>query len=143
MGVNRLNIYAGIQGFCIVRDAHERALNLPSGRYEIPLLLADRLLTPRGQLYYPVSDNPEKPWVPEVFGDIILVNGKALPYLEVEPRKYRFRFMNGSNGRFYRVGLSNHGEFHVIGNDQGLLSQPAAVKRLPLEIGRASCRERV
>jgi spore coat protein A, manganese oxidase len=132
MGINRLNIYAGVQGFCIVRDAHERALNLPGGRYEIPLLLADRLLTPQGQLYYPVSDDPQKPWVPEVFGDIILVNGKALPYLDVEPRKYRFRFMNGSNGRFYRVGLSNHGEFHVIGNDQGLLSQPVAVKRLPL-----------
>jgi spore coat protein A, manganese oxidase len=95
----RLNIYAGMQGLFIVRDAQEAALNLPSGKYEIPLLIADRLRGKDGRLIYPVSEHPERPWVPEVFGNAILVNGKLLPYLDVEPRRYRLRMMNGSNGR--------------------------------------------
>jgi spore coat protein A len=132
MGINRLNIYAGMQGLFIVRDAQEAALNLPSGKYEVPLLVADRLLGKDGQLVYPVSEHPERPWVPEVFGNAILVNGKLLPYLDVEPRRYRLRIMNGSNGRFYRLSLANKNEMHVIGNDQGLLNAPVAVKRMPL-----------
>jgi spore coat protein A len=132
MGINRLNIYAGMQGLFIVRDAQEAALNLPSGKYEVPLLIADRLLRKDGQLVYPVSEHPDRPWVPEVFGNAILVNGKLLPYLDVEPRRYRLRIMNGSNGRFYRLSLAGKNEMHVIGNDQGLLSVPVAVKRVPL-----------
>jgi spore coat protein A, manganese oxidase len=132
MGINRLNIYAGLQAFFIVRDPREDALQLPSGRCEIPLLLADRLLTADGQLIYPVSPNPQRPWVPEVFGNAILVNGKLLPYCEVEPRKYRLRVMNGSNGRFYRVSLAGNPELHVIANDQGLLPAPVSAKRVPL-----------
>ena len=132
MGINRLNIYAGMQGLFIVRDAHEAALHLPSGKYEVPLLIADRLLSTDGQLVYPVSEHPDRPWVPEVFGNAILVNGKLLPYMDVEPRRYRLRIMNGSNGRFYRLSLANKVEMQVIGNDQGLLSAPAAVKRVPL-----------
>jgi spore coat protein A, manganese oxidase len=132
MGINRLNIYAGMQGMFIIRDRREDPLQLPSGKYEIPLLIADRLLNTDGQLRYPVSQFPDRPWVPEVFGNAILVNGKLLPYLEVEPRRYRLRLFNGSNGRFYRFSLSNKAEFQVIGNDQGLLEAPATVKRLPL-----------
>jgi spore coat protein A, manganese oxidase len=58
MGINRLNIYAGLFGSFVIRDAAEDALHLPSGKYEVPLALFDRLLTPDGQLYYPVSDKP-------------------------------------------------------------------------------------
>jgi spore coat protein A, manganese oxidase len=132
MGINRLNIYAGMQGFFIVRDAAEASLNLPAGKYEVPIMVCDRLLRTDGQLEYPVSENSKLPWVPEVFGNAILVNGKLLPYLEVEPRTYRLRIMNGSNGRFYRFSLSNKSEFHIIGNDQGLLSSPVATHRVPL-----------
>ena len=132
MGINRLNIYAGMQGLLIVRDAQESALHLPSGKYEVPLLIADRLLSKDGQLVYPVSEHPDRPWVPEVFGNAILVNGELLPYLDVEPRRYRLRVMNGSNGRFYRLSFENKHEMQVIGNDQGLLSTPVAVKRVPL-----------
>ncbi len=132
MGINRLNIYAGLQGFFIVRDAREDSLRLPAGRYEIPLMISDRQFTRDGQLFYPVSPDPDRPWVPEVFGNAILVNGKLLPYHEVEPRRYRLRLMNGSNGRFYRFALSNRAPFHVIANDQGLLPAPVAARRLPL-----------
>ena len=132
MGINRLNTYAGMQGLFMVRDEQERSLNLPSGKYEVPLVITDRLLSTDGQLIYPVSEHPGAPWVPEVFGDAILVNGKLLPYLDVEPRKYRLRIMNGSNGRFYRLALENRATFHVIANDQGLLPMPVPVQRLPL-----------
>ena len=132
MGINRLNIYAGLQGFCVVRDPHEDGLDLPRGNYEVPLMVSDRYLKTDGQLDYPVSEFPDRPWVPEVFGNAILVNGKLLPYFEVEPRKYRLRIMNGSNGRFYRFSFSNKSAFHVIGNDQGLLSAPVAAARVTL-----------
>ncbi len=118
-----------------MRDQVEDALNLPSGKYEVPLMIFDRLITPDGQLYYPVSEKPGAPWVPEVFGDAILVNGKLFPYLEVEPRKYRFRVLNASNGRFYHLAFQNGLSFHQIGTDQGLLPAPVAVKSLMLAPG--------
>ena len=135
MGINRLNIYAGLLGVAIIRDKFEDALNLPSGKCEIPLTIFDRLITPEGQLFYPVSGDPHAPWVPELFGDAILVNGKLFPYLEVEPCKYRFRILNASNARFYRFSLSNGLNFHQIGSDQGLLPAPVALKYLMLSPG--------
>jgi len=83
-------------------------------------------------LNYPVSGDPKSPWTPEVFGDAIVVNGKIFPYLEVEPRKYRFRVLNGANGRFFHLSLSNNLPFHQIGTDQGLLPAPVEVKRVVL-----------
>jgi spore coat protein A len=135
MGINRLNIYAGLQGMFLIRDAVEDALNLPSGKYEVPLLICDRLLRKDGQLDYPVSAIPARPWVPEVFGNVVLVNGKVMPYLNVEPRKYRLRILNGSNGRFYRLSFGEGHEFHMIGSDQGLLEAPVPLKRVQLSPG--------
>lgn len=132
MGINRLNTYAGLQGLFLVRDAAEDALNLPKGEYEIPVLLCDRFLRSDGQLDYPVSDDPKSPWVPEVYSNVILANGKLSPYLKVEPRRYRFRVMNGSNGRFFRLSFGNMLEMNVIGSDQGLLEAPIKTKRLLL-----------
>ena len=60
-----------------------------------------------GQIEYPVSPDPKAPWVPEIYGNAMLANGKLFPYLEVEPRKYRFRVMNGSNARFFRLSMGN------------------------------------
>jgi spore coat protein A len=135
MGINRLNIYAGLQGLFIVRDGVEDALNLPKGKYEVPLLVCDRMLRTDGSLEYPTSGDPKSPWVPEVFGDAMLVNGKLAPYFEVEPRKYRFRIMNGSNGRFFRFSFGDLREFQQIGSDQGLLGAPLTAKRLVLAPG--------
>jgi spore coat protein A len=132
MGINRLNIYAGLLGTFFIRDAVEDSLPLPRGTAEIPLVLYDRMLTREGQLLYPVSDKPHAPWVPEVFGDAILVNGKLFPYLEVEPRKYRLRLLNASNGRFYHLSFSSGLAFHQIGTDQGLLQAPVPLASLAL-----------
>jgi spore coat protein A len=130
LGITRLNIYAGLFGLFFVRDAFEDGLNLPKGKYEIPLTIYDRFFDREGQLYYPISPEPDEPWVPEVFGDTILVNGKIFPYLDVEPRKYRFRLLNAANGRFFHLTLSNGQEFHQIGTDLGLLPAPVALKSL-------------
>lgn len=132
MGIERLNQYAGLFGLYLIRDDVEGALNLPSGPYEIPLVLFDRLFTASGQLNYPTSGIPDAPWVPEVNGDALLVNGKLFPYLDVEPRRYRFRVLNASNSRFYAVSLSGGRSFHQIGTDQGLLAAPVPLKTLTL-----------
>jgi len=132
MGLNRLNIYAGLFGMAIVRDTAEDALHLPSGKYELPLILCDRNFTADGQLYYPDSGDPNHPWVPEFSGDAILINGKIRPYLEVEPRLYRFRVLNAANSRFFALGLSGAQPFHQIGADQGLLTAPVKLTSLSL-----------
>jgi spore coat protein A len=135
LGINRLNVFAGLFGAFFVRDEFEDSLNLPRGKYEVPLMICDRILDPAGQLNYPVSDDPKSPWVPEVFGDAVLLNGKLFPYLEVEPRKYRFRVLNAANGRFFRLTLSNGQSFQQIGTDQGLLPAPVPLTRLTIAPG--------
>ncbi|HUI52443.1 MAG TPA: multicopper oxidase [Terriglobales bacterium] len=132
LGINRLNVFAGLFGVYLIRDKVEEALDLPRGRYEIPLVICDRMFDKDAQLYYPVSEDPHGVWISEFAGDAFLVNGKLLPYLEVEPRKYRFRVLNASNSRFFDLKLSNGQEFHQIGSDQGLLPAPVPLKDLQL-----------
>jgi len=135
LGITRLNVYAGLFGGYILRDKYEVGLNLPGGKYEIPLILCDRMLDSVAQLYYPVSPEEKSPWIPEVFGQAIAVNGKLFPYLEVEPRKYRFRVLNAANGRFFHLTLSNKQEFQQIGTDLGFLSAPVSMKLLTIAPG--------
>jgi spore coat protein A len=132
LGINRLNIFAGLLGTFFVRDDFEDSLDLPRGQYEIPLVIYDRVFDLESQLNYPVSGDPKKPWTPEVFGDALLVNGKLFPYLEVEPRKYRFRVLNGANARFFHLSLSGSPAIYQIGTDQGLLPAPVRVDRVNL-----------
>lgn len=135
MGITRLNMFAGLFGLYLIRDEEEDALDLPKGQYEMPLILYDRSLRTDGQLFYPVSGDPAKPWVSEFFGEAILVNGTLFPFLDVEPRKYRFRLLNASNSRFYYLSLSSKQPFRQIGSDQGLLSAPCALEHLTLAPG--------
>jgi spore coat protein A len=137
LGITRLNVYAGLAGFYLVRDQQERLLNLPCGPYEIPLMIQDKSFKEDGSLYYPRQ--PEKPVpeletsiVPEFIGDSILVNGKVWPYLKVEPRKYRFRLLNASNTRFYRIKLDSGQLIYQIGTDGGLMEYPIGVKEIML-----------
>ncbi len=137
LGITRLNVYAGLAGLYLVRDEVESALNLPGGEYEVPLVIQDRMFNNDGSLFYPVSDLPLSPqhpgpWVPEFFGDAILVNGKVWPYLDVEPRKYRFRMYNGSNARFYRLAFSSGQPFTLIGAEGGLFAHPIEVTQILL-----------
>jgi spore coat protein A len=137
IGLTRLNIYAGLAGFYFIRDHHERSLNLPNDNFEIPLLIQDRSFHEDGSLFYPEQPKDNLSGiVPSIissfFGETIVVNGKVWPYLEVEPRKYRFRILNGANSRFFRLHLDSNQFFYQIGTDSGFLEQPVAVKSLLL-----------
>jgi spore coat protein A, manganese oxidase len=149
IGITRLNIYAGLAGFYLVRDPEEDALNLPSGAYEIPLMIQDRSFSADGSLLYPPAVNGTHPvWMQEFFGNAICVNGKATPFLEVEPRRYRFRMVNGSNARFYHFTLvpadaagkpngrsADAPPFIQIGSDGGLLPAPLRMHYLIVSPG--------
>jgi spore coat protein A, manganese oxidase len=151
LGITRLNVYAGLAGFYLVRDEAEKTLNLPQGEYEIPLMLQDRLFHRNGSLYYPkvVNGPREHPiWIQEFYGDMNCVNGKVAPYLEVEPRKYRFRILNAANSRFYHLRLFNSDttgnvtsqsfdvpSFQQIGTDGGLLPAPLELHYLLIAPG--------
>jgi spore coat protein A len=132
MGINRLNIYAGLFGFFIIRDEAEDKLSLPADRFDVPLIICDRLLDAKGQIYYPVSTNPRAPWLPEIYGNTILVNNKIYPYLDVEPRKYRIRLLNAANTRSFILSFSNAMPFYQIGTDLGLLPSPVRMQALLL-----------
>jgi spore coat protein A len=132
LGITRLNIYAGLAGLYIVRDPAEDGLQLPSGPFDIPLLIQDRSFNRGGSLFYPDKGDTHPQWVPEFFGDVALVNGKVWPYLDVEARRYRLRLVNGSNARFYRLALDVGMPFYQIGSDGGLLSAPVTLKRILL-----------
>lgn len=146
VGITRLNVYAGLSGFYLLRDDEERSLNLPSGEYEIPLLLQDRTLDDSGQLVYsPTFDDGQRPpphcWAPELFGDLPVVNGAIYPYLQVEPRRYRLRLLNGANSRFFNLffnlaklptDIPSLVTFHQIGTDGGFLPKPVELNKLLL-----------
>jgi len=131
MGVSRMNVFAGLMGWYILRSAEEDALKLPSGEYELPLMIYDRSFDLQGQLYYPPVPD-EGAWSQEFLGDAMVVNGKVRPFHEVEARKYRLRIVNTANSRFLSLALSNGQSFQVIGSDQGLLSSPVEMTRLVL-----------
>src|SRR5437588_8358170 len=134
MGITRFNVYAGLAGLYIIRDAEEAALHLPAGPYEIPLLLQDRNLDTAadgsltGRLLHKTEDSTM-----EFFGPFTLVNGTIWPYLPVEARQYRLRLLNGSNARIYRLVLRDengtpvHEQVKQIGTDGGLLGQPVDI----------------
>jgi spore coat protein A len=147
-GVTRTNAYVGLAGLYVVRDANEAALvngnKIPGGAYELPLVVQDKAFAADGSLAYsgdpadypvPGLNLPSPTHMPEVFGDIIVVNGVAWPGFQVEPREYRLRLLNGSDSRFYtlkfgfggvsrRGGFNNYLEIYKISNDLGLLNNP-------------------
>jgi FtsP/CotA-like multicopper oxidase with cupredoxin domain len=120
MGLTRLNVYAGLGGAYLIRDPKAEA-GLPTGRYDVPLTLQDKSFLGQlggatNELYYP------DPWEPEFFGDVVIVNGKAWPNLNVDRGVYRFRLINLSSSRFYNVHLSDGAPVIQIGTEYGLIN---------------------
>ena len=147
LGATRTSVVAGLAGAYMLRDAWAEPANLPGGPADVPqdqygnayereLILQDRSFDTNGQLVFPTEGiNPDVHpfWMPEFFGDVIVVNGRSWPYLQVEPRRYRFRFVNGSNARFYELHVVDRNAndealpFWQIGTDGGLLDAPVAI----------------
>jgi spore coat protein A, manganese oxidase len=129
LGITRLNAYMGLAGPYIIRDAFEQTLNLPSGPYEIPLVIQDKSFNPDGTLRYPAQ------WQEQFFGEFILVNGKVWPFKFVNRGKYRLRIVNASNSRAYTLALSTGSTFQLIGTDGGLLPAPVPLSSITLTPG--------
>ena len=118
--------YMGMTGMFIIEDDEEKALGLPSGEFEIPLLIQDKRFDANGALkdYAPTNADMIAGWL----GETILINGTPPnAFLNVAQTMYRFRIVNGSNARIYNIALSDGKQFTIIGNDGGLLESPAAV----------------
>jgi len=158
LGLTRLNVYAGPAGFYLLRGGPDDqvtgtlpgpapALGDPPGLkyYEIPIVIQDRAFNADGSLFYPDSREffdgfagPYIPqsdispiWNPEFFGNTMVVNGRTWPYLEVEPRRYRFRLLNGCNARFLILKFSDPAlSFWQIGSDGGFLPAPVQLSQL-------------
>ncbi|GAC1414129.1 MAG: hypothetical protein NVSMB57_09710 [Actinomycetota bacterium] len=126
------NVWMGLAGMLILDDSLDNPngpLNLPSGSYDVPLMMADRSLDKNNQLP-PFKDDANGH-----VGDINLVNGVAQPYFSVEARKYRLRILNASNLQPYQVAFANGMSFEQIATESGLL--PAPIRRTSLNLGPA------
>lgn len=123
------HVYMGLAGFYLISDPNEAALGLPSGENDVALMIQDRLFNSDASLNYPLTDTTV---FRGVVGNTLLVNGAVQPYLEVARRKMRFRILNGSSARIYRLALSTGDSLVQIGSDGGLL--PAPVSRSAITI---------
>lgn len=147
IGITRLNVYAGLAGGYLIRDADDDGSGdkFPAPPYELPLIIQDKMFNANGSLAYPPNATPaagtptQGKWVPEFFGDVAVVNGIAWPNLDVEQGKYRFRVYNGSQSRFYKLSLVAPGgtkvAYQQIGTDGGLLNAPVTLTGLVLGPG--------
>ena len=125
------NVYRGLAGFFLFQDqidGHDENLNdglnlrLPSGEFDVPLIVQDKRFDSSGQLVFDIFNHDG------FLGDKYLVNGAIQPFMEVKRRKYRFRVLDGSNARFYELFVVKpNGQqvaFDLIGTEGGLMSAP-------------------
>ena len=123
-GLTGPQVYYGLAGLFLVSDDEEEALNLPSGDYDVPLVLQDRLFDRSNQLRYVPNGMADR--MLGMLGDRILVNGWPDYRLHVARRSYRFRLLNGSNSRVYKLAWEDGAPLTVIGTDGGLLERPVS-----------------
>jgi spore coat protein A len=135
LGITRLNVYMGLAGFYLIRDAVENALGLPSGEYEIPLVIQDRSFHVDGSLKYPTV------WQEMFLGETMLVNGKVWPRHDVKQGEYRLRLLNGCNTRTLTldfcpgantVPCPSPATFQLLGQEGGLLPAPVPLTEVTL-----------
>jgi spore coat protein A, manganese oxidase len=140
MGLTRLNVFSGMAGFYIIRDPKSTIDPLlPSGPYEIPLAIQDRSFYNNGQFDFGPDGygvNIDHPlWNPEYFGNVMMVNGKVWPNLDVNQTLYRFRLLDGCNARFLNIKFVDTTTnqpipFTMIGTEGGFLKAPVTLTTL-------------
>lgn len=157
MGATRFKPYLGLAAAYVLFDDVDNGMTItvkdtkgkklvqkvPAGYgvYHLPLVIQDKQFNSDGTLFYPTEgiSSVHPVWVPEFFGDTPVINGKAYPYLDAQPRRYRLRFLNGSQARFYNVGfhqeIGSDLPFWVIGSEGGLLPAPTQKSRLLIAPG--------
>jgi spore coat protein A len=139
LAITRLNVVAGLAGLYFIREPGEESLGLPNGDHEIPLVIQDKRFNRDGSISYPtvgIVPSIHPVWIAGYDGDVAMVNGKVFPFLEVEPRKYRFRLLNASNATFFNLRLEVDSKpgpsFVQIGADLGFLPKPVTLQSLLL-----------
>ncbi|MFC8299466.1 multicopper oxidase family protein [Micromonospora orduensis] len=156
LGLTRENVYAGPAGFYLLGGGDDLpdgvlpgpapALDEPSGarHHDIPLLIQDRSFNADGSLRYPgghSSHGDDPRWTSQFSGSTIVVNGRTWPTLTVQPRRYRFRLLNGCNSRFLMLSVVANATARParavlpiwqIGGDGGFLPEPVPHERVIL-----------
>lgn len=126
------HVYKGFAGFFIIEDDNELTLGLPSGEFDVPLLIQDRRSANIPQFTY-------QPNMMDIMngylGDVPLINGTPNAYLEVHKTLYRFRLVNGSNARIYKLAFSDNSPFWIISTDAGLKDEAIQVNEVFLAPG--------
>uniref|UniRef100_H3GZI3 Plastocyanin-like domain-containing protein n=1 Tax=Phytophthora ramorum TaxID=164328 RepID=H3GZI3_PHYRM len=128
-GLTRLNTWAGLVGLYIIEDAEsDKTFNLDI-ETDIPLALADRLISNSGKIMYSDDNCNEGAtlWVPESFGTVNLVNGVVMPYVKVPPAQVRFRLVNVANARHYNLTVPFADKCKVVATDSGYVGSPTAL----------------
>ncbi len=118
-------VYQGLAGLITISDEVEQKLDLPSGEYDIPLVIQDRSFSNGNQLRYVLNMHQR---MTGFLGDTILVNGQENNKIRVKTKAYRVRVLNGSNSRIYKLAWDDGTPMTAIGSDGGLLQKP---ERLP------------
>jgi blue copper oxidase len=118
----------GLAGAFIINDSQEAALGLPSGPYEVPLILRDANFDKNGNISY-------NPTTSGYLGKTPLVNGTRDARLDVATALYRFRILNGANARVSRLSLDDGSPFILIGNDGGLIAAATSVNEITMGPG--------
>jgi FtsP/CotA-like multicopper oxidase with cupredoxin domain len=121
----------GLAGMFIVSDPEEASLNLPSGEYEVPLIIQDKHFDGSMLDYSPDDEEIMRGYL----GEEILVNGIHAPVLNVASGWYRFRILNGSTARIYNLAMTDGLQLHIIGADGGLLRAPESISNVMLGPG--------
>lgn len=122
-------VYQGLAGLITISDEAERKLDLPSGEFDLPLVIQDRSFTNGNQLRYMLNRHQR---MRGFLGDTILVNGQENSIIPVKTRAYRLRILNGSNSRIYKLGWDDGTPVIAIGTDGGLLEKPETLPYIML-----------
>ena len=132
-GITGPQVYGGLAGLFLVSDDVEKAAGLPTGKYDIPLVIQDRAFDNRNQLIYLSGHHMEQ--MTGFLGDWIMVNGLPDFSLPVATRAYRLRLLNGSNSRIYKLAWQDGSPLTIIGTDGGLLEKPVQRRNVMLGPG--------
>ena len=122
------HVVLGLAGAFIINDSEEAALGLPSGAFEVPLIVRDANFDSAGNLIYNPTSSGYLAKNP-------MVNGTRDPYLDVDTALYRFRVLNGASARLFKLALNNGASFTLIGNDGGLLETAVQVSQIEFSPG--------
>jgi FtsP/CotA-like multicopper oxidase with cupredoxin domain len=145
LGATRGGVYSSLAAFYLLRDESKEPKRLPADAYEIELVLQDRQFDTNSQIFFPdgsgadvatsnLNGPPTNPdihplWNPEFIGDVAMVNGAPWPVLKVEPRRYRFRFLDGANARVFRLGFQGVPVYQIVA-DASYLDAPVPVSQV-------------